>query len=155
MGNAGQDSAVTAEPSCPFCTIVQRNDPDAREVYRDDQVVAFFPTEPAVLGHTMIVPRAHVPLIWELRDDDAEHIGLLISRMSRVIVETIGAEGLNVIQSNGEVATQSVNHVHVHLVPRWKDDAIGRIWPPETHYSEHAKDETWDALRDACRRLRP
>ncbi|MFC3480185.1 MULTISPECIES: HIT family protein [Kocuria] len=154
MGNAGQDSSVTADPDCPFCTIVQRNDPDVREVYRDDQVVAFFPTDPAVLGHTLIVPRAHVPFVWELHDEDAEHIGLLTSRMSRVIVETTGAEGLNVIQSNGHVATQSVNHVHVHLVPRWTNDAIGRIWPPETRYSEHAKDETWDALRNACRGLR-
>lgn len=154
MGDAGQDSSVIADPDCPFCAIVQRDDPDVREVYRDDQVVAFFPTEPAVLGHILIVPRTHVPFIWELRDEDAEHIGLLISRMSRVIVETIGAKGLNVIQSNGEVATQSVNHVHVHLVPRWTNDAIGRIWPPETHYSEHAKDEAWDALRGACRELR-
>lgn len=145
---------MIAEPSCPFCAIVQRDDPEVREVYRDDQVVAFFPTEPAVLGHTLIVPRTHVPVIWELRDEDAEHIGLLISRMSRVIVKTIGAEGLNVIQSNGEVATQSVHHVHVHLVPRWTNDAIGRIWPPETNYSEYAKDETWDVLRDACRGLR-
>ena len=145
---------MTADPDCPFCTIVQRNDPDVREVYRDDQVVAFFPTDPAVLGHTLIVPRAHVPFVWELHDEDAEHIGLLTSRMSRVIVETTGAEGLNVIQSNGHVATQSVNHVHVHLVPRWTNDAIGRIWPPETRYSEHAKDETWDALRNACRGLR-
>lgn len=145
---------MIADPSCPFCAIVQRDDPEVREVYRDDQVVAFFPTEPAVLGHTLIVPRTHVPVIWELRDEDAEHIGLLISRMSRVIVKTIGAEGLNVIQSNGEVATQSVHHVHVHLVPRWTNDAIGRIWPPETNYSEYAKDETWDVLRDACRGLR-
>ncbi|MGV2856446.1 HIT family protein [Glutamicibacter sp. AGC13] len=145
---------MIADPSCPFCAIVQRDDPEVREVYRDDQVVAFFPTEPAVLGHTLIVPRTHVPVIWELHDEDAEHIGLLISRMSRVIVKTIGAEGLNVIQSNGEVATQSVHHVHVHLVPRWTNDAIGRIWPPETNYSEYAKDETWDVLRDACRGLR-
>ena len=134
--------------------IVQQNDPDVREVYRDDQVVAFFPTEPAVLGHTLLIPRTHVPFIWELCGEDAEHIGLLISRMSRVIVETIGAEGLNVIQSNGEVATQTVNHLHVHLVPRWTNDSIGRIWPPETHYSERAKDKTWDALRGACRGLR-
>lgn len=44
---------------CPFCEIIQREDPDAREVYRDEHVVAFFPTEPAVLGHTMVVPRKH------------------------------------------------------------------------------------------------
>lgn len=154
MGIAGQDSSVTADPDCPFCAIVERDDPDVREVYRDDQVVAFFPTEPAILGHTLIVPRTHVPLIWELDDEHAEHIGLLVSRMSRVIVNTLGSEGLSVIQSNGEVATQSVNHVHVHLVPRWKDDAIGRIWPPETNYSENDKDNAWDELRDACRELR-
>lgn len=133
--------------------IVQRDDPDVREVYRDDKVVAFFPTEPAVLGHTLVVPRRHVPVIWQLHDDEAEHLGLLIAHMSQVIVETVRAEGLNVIQSNGEVATQSVDHVHIHLVPRWSGDPIGRIWPPETNYSERAKDETWDELRDACREI--
>lgn len=142
-------------PNCPFCVIVTENDPDARVVYRDDQAVAFFPTEPAVLGHIMIVPHIHMEYIWELRDEDAEHIGLLISRLSRVIMEVLGAQGLNVIQSNGKVATQSVPHVHVHLVPRWRDDSIGRIWPPETNYSELAKDRTWDVLRDACMELQP
>ena len=139
--------------SCPFCAIVERDDPDVREVYRDEEAVAFFPTEPAVLGHTLVIPRRHVPVVWELSEDEAQHLGLLISRMSRVIVETVNAEGLNVIQSNGETATQSVPHVHFHLVPRWADDSIGRIWPPETNYSEHAKDKTWDALRDACEEI--
>lgn len=140
--------------SCPFCAIVERDDPDVREVYRDEEAVAFFPTEPAVLGHTLVIPRRHVPVVWELSEAEAKHLGLLISRMSRVIVETVNAEGLNIIQSNGETATQSVPHVHFHLVPRWSDDSIGRIWPPETNYSERAKDKTWDALRDACGEIR-
>lgn len=140
--------------SCPFCAIVERDDPDVREVYRDEEAVAFFPTEPAVLGHTLVIPRRHVPVVWELSEEEAKHLGLLISRMSRVIVETVNAEGLNIIQSNGETATQSVPHVHFHLVPRWSDDSIGRIWPPETNYSERAKDKTWDALRDACGEIR-
>jgi len=59
---------VSGAEDCPFCEIVQREDPDAREVYRDEHVVAFFPTEPAVLGHTMVVPREHVPDIWSLSD---------------------------------------------------------------------------------------
>ena len=141
---------MTFDSTCPFCLIVQKEDSDTREVYRDGQTVAFFPTEPAVLGHTLIVPRRHVPVIWELRDAEAEHVGRLISRMSRVIVETVEAEGLNVIQSNGNAATQSVDHVHFHLVPRWKGDPLGRIWPPETNYSEVEKNRTWDALREAC-----
>lgn len=62
-------------------------------------------------------------------------------------------EGLNIIQSNGPAASQTVMHLHVHLVPRRTGDAIGRIWPPETQYSEAAKDAAWDALRDECRGL--
>lgn len=153
MVHAGQGSPVIEDSGCPFCMIVQRDDPDAREVYRDDEVVAFFPMEPAVLGHTLLVPRRHVPVIWQLHDNEAEHLGLLIVPMSRVIVETVKAEGLNVIQSNGKVATQSIDHVHVHLVPRWSGDSIGRIWPPETNYSERVKDKAWNELRDACRKI--
>lgn len=133
--------------------IVQQDDLDVREVYRDDKAVAFFPREPAVLGHTLVVPRRHVPVIWQLQDDEAEHVGLLIARMSQVIVETVRAEGLNIVQSNGEVATQTVDHVHIHLVPRWSGDSLGRIWPPETNYSERVKDKTWDELRRACRKI--
>lgn len=153
MVNAGQDSPMVVDSNCPFCTIAQGHDLDVRKIYRDDHAVAFFPTEPAVLGHTLIVPCRHVPVIWELHDDEAEHLGLLISRLSKTIVETVAAEGLSVIQSNGEVATQTVNHVHFHIVPRWANDPIGSIWPPETSYSEHAKDYIWDALRDACKVL--
>lgn len=55
--------------------------------------------------------------------------------------------GLNVIQSNGEAASQTVSHLHVHVVPRWEGDALGRIWPPETNYSDDQKDQTWERLR--------
>ena len=69
------------------------------------------------------------------------------------IREATQPEGLNVIQSNGTVATQTVPHLHVHIVPRWEDDGVGRIWPPETSYSESDKDETWESIRQAVRRL--
>ena len=57
--------------------------------------------------------------------------------------------GLNIIQSNGAEATQTVSHLHDprYLVPRWSDDGMGRIWPDETHWTEQAKD-------DACRKVR-
>ncbi len=59
--------------------------------------------------------------------------------------------GINIIQSNGAAATQSVMHLHVHVVPRWHNDQLGRIWPPETQYSEGAKDQAWEALRHEFR----
>ncbi|AQP46107.1 HIT family protein [Tessaracoccus flavus] len=140
---------------CPFCEIVLRDDPDAREVYRDEYVVAFFPTEPAVLGHTMVVPRKHVADIWKLDEETAGHLARATVRLAGAIREALHPEGLNVIQSNGEAATQTVFHLHVHLVPRWDGDAMGPIWPEGTDYSEAGKDDTLVRVREACRSMKP
>lgn len=142
---------LTSRSDCPFCEIVQRDNPDAREVYRDAHVVAFFPTEPAVLGHTMLVPREHVTGIWSLDEETAAHLARATVRLAGAVREAMQSEGLNVIQSNGEAATQTISHLHVHLVPRWEGDAMGSIWPEESGYSESAKDATLERLRTACR----
>jgi histidine triad (HIT) family protein len=141
----------TSDPDCPFCEIVQREDPDVREVYRDGHVVAFFPTEPATLGHTLLVPREHIPDVWSLDEDLAAELGRAVVRLSAAVRRAVAPEGLNVIQSNGEAATQTVMHLHVHLVPRWQGDGIGRIWPADTDYTEDQKDEAWERLRAECR----
>lgn len=135
---------------CPFCGIVERDDPDVREVWRDERAVAFFPTEPAVLGHTLLIPRFHVPDIWQLPDELAAHLGKVGVRLAAAIRKAVAPEGLNVIQSNGIAATQTVGHFHIHFVPRWTTDAFGPIWPSETDYSEGQKDETWERVKAAC-----
>lgn len=112
--------------------------------------MAFFPLEPAALGHTLVIPRSHVPDIWSVDDVTAAHLARVTVRLANVMRRALRPAGLNIIQSNGEAATQTVFHLHVHLVPRWPDDAIGRIWPPETNYSESEKDAAWEALRVAC-----
>lgn len=141
----------TNDPDCPFCEIVQRDDPDAREVYRDEHVVAFFPLEPATLGHTLVIPQQHLVDIWALDEATAGYLAKVTLRVADAVRRVMEPQGLNIIQSNGEAATQTVPHVHVHVVPRWQDDAVGRIWPPETNYSEDQKDETWERLRNDLR----
>lgn len=143
----------TSAPDCPFCDIVQCDDPDAREVFRNDHVVAFFPTEPATLGHTMIIPRRHIPDIWALDEATASQLALATLHVSNAVKEALTPDGLNIIQSNGEAATQTVLHLHVHVVPRWQGDVVGRIWPPETNYTEKQKNDAWDRLREACGRI--
>jgi histidine triad (HIT) family protein len=137
------------EESCPFCEIVVRDDPDARVVYRDPHTVAFFPINPATLGHTLVVPRRHAQDIWSLSEDEAAHLSRTSIRIARAIKASINPEGLNLIQSNGAAATQTVLHFHIHLVPRWSHDRIGQIWPPTTYFSESEKDEAWAQLREA------
>ncbi len=141
----------TSDPDCPFCSIIHRDDPDAREIYRDETVVAFFPDKPATLGHVLVVPRDHIPDIWQLDDATGSRLAVVTIRLASVMRNALAPEGLNVIQSNGAAATQTVFHLHVHLVPRWQGDALGRIWPPETYYSEAAKDIAWDRLREHVR----
>ncbi|MBO1902931.1 MAG: HIT domain-containing protein [Dermatophilaceae bacterium] len=142
----------TNDPDCPFCEIVQRDDPDAREVYRDQHVVAFFPHNPATLGHTLVIPRIHVPDIWTLDRSTAEQLADATTRLAAAVKRAVNPDGLNVIQSNGSAASQTVFHLHIHLVPRWEGDPIGHIWPPESNYSEKEKDDAWEALRVECRK---
>lgn len=144
---------VTDSHECAFCEIVARDDPDAREIYRDEHVVAFFPTEPATLGHTLVIPRQHVPDIWSLDVGTAAHIARAVVGLSAAVRRALEPDGLNIIQSNGEAAAQTIFHLHVHIVPRWIGDPIGRIWPPESDYSTAEKDETWMQLRAECRAL--
>lgn|GEM_PF-78610 len=140
---------MTNEVECPFCKIVAGDDPNAREVYRDEHVVAFFPTEPAVLGHVLLVPKRHVQDIWGLEAGEGAQLSAAVLRLSAAVRSALLPEGLNVIQSNGKAATQTVPHLHVHLVPRHTGDALGPIWPAETNYSETQKDDTLRRVRAA------
>nr|DAN15568.1 MAG TPA: hypothetical protein [Caudoviricetes sp.] len=131
-------------PSCPFCAIIM-GEGRAREVYRDDHAVAFFPLQPASLGHTLVVPRRHIPDIWALPEQTAAHLSRAVLRVAAALRAAVTPDGLNIIQSSGAAATQTVPHLHVHLVPRWAADAMGPIWPakPPSH-----PPQVLDDLRD-------
>lgn len=132
---------------CPFCEIVEGDDPLVREVARNDSVVVFFPTEPAVLGHCMVVPRRHVERFSDLAAEEVKEVMLAAQSMTRGVREAFEPEGINIIQSNGEAASQSVPHIHVHILPRWKGDVVGEIWPPESDYSDSEIDQSLVKLR--------
>jgi diadenosine tetraphosphate (Ap4A) HIT family hydrolase len=125
---AGRGPVVTAE-LCPFCRISNGDDPTARIVYEDADTVAFFPTRPATRGHTLVVPRRHVEDVMGLTAADAEAVTRTVLVIARGIRNTLHPNGLNIIQSNGAAATQTVDHVHVHVVPRWRGDRLRLRWP--------------------------
>lgn len=139
--------AANDQPDCPFCRIVRQQDPNVREVYRDEHMVAFFPTEPAALGHTLVIPRSHIPDVWTLDEATATGLAGATLRVSHGVRAAFGPDGLNVIQSNGSAASQTVSHLHVHVLPRWQGDQIGDIWP-ETHYAEKEINNALERLRD-------
>ena len=132
--------------SCPFCAIIMGEGP-ARVVYRDDYAVAFFPLRPATFGHTLVVPRRHIPDIWGLPEADAARLSRAALRVAAALRAAVAPAGLNIIQSSGAAATQTVPHLHVHLVPRWAADAMGPIWPARPpSYPPQALDNLRDEL---------
>lgn len=104
---------------CLFCAIVA-GDIASRQIYADDNAVAFLDIGPWQRGHTLVIPRRHVVSLVE----DPSVWGDLQAAIENVVprlIDTLGAAGLNVLSSAGAAAGQEVFHVHVHLVPRYED----------------------------------
>ena len=108
---------------CVFCRIVSDRAP-AHRLYEDDDTVAFMDINPATDGHCLVIPRRHAADVWELPEDDGLAVWRTVSRLAHAIRGTLRPDGLNLLQSNGRAALQTVFHFHVHLIPRWKGDGI-------------------------------
>ena len=116
------------EPGCPFCAAAAGASTTS-VVYKAADVLALIPLHPAALGHMLVIPRRHIPDLWELDPASAVVLTGAVLRLGHAIRRGLGPDGLNVITSAGPAAGQSVRHLHVHLVPRWEGDAFGELWP--------------------------
>jgi ATP adenylyltransferase len=120
-------------------------------IYQARGVTAFFPENPATLGHTLVVPNEHRETIWELDQGKARNLAGEVLRVAHAARDALRPEGLNIIQSNGEVASQTVAHVHVHVLPRWAGDAVGDLWPASPTWAPEELDGAVDALAKGLR----
>ncbi len=112
---------------CTFCSILVGELPSWR-IYEDELAVAFLDIAQVTPGHTLVVPRDHAGDIWSLSEDDAAGVMRAVHRVAKLLRARLSPLGLNVAQANGEAAWQEVPHYHVHLVPRYGDDALAPPW---------------------------
>ena len=116
--------------NCIFCKIIAGEIPSSR-IYEDDICIATLDINPAAPGHTLIIPKEHHQ---DLTDDvDEKLLGHLFKTAAIIGArqkERLKAEGFNVIQNNGEVAGQSVHHLHIHVIPRFANDGVLPLWKP-------------------------
>jgi histidine triad (HIT) family protein len=117
------------EPDCIFCKIVAGELP-ATVVDEDEQTIAFMDINPATRGHALVVPRAHVADLLEVESAQLAAVSLAAQRLARRVKERLGADGVNVINSCGAVAWQTVFHFHLHVIPRYQDDPLRLPWQP-------------------------
>src|SRR5918995_6118724 len=120
-----------ADSDCLFCKIVAGAIP-SRRIYEDDHAVAFLDIGPWHRGHSLVVPRRHVPDLVTGSPALAE-IAPAIDAVARLLVRRLAADGVNVLSSTGAVAGQEVFHLHVHVVPRYADEpGISMLVNPDT-----------------------
>ncbi len=132
---AGGRGIVRRPVGCVFCEIVAAADPDVL-VAADDHVAAFLDHRPLFPGHLLVVPRQHVVTLDELPADLLVPLFGLVQRCVVAVREVLDAQGAFV--ANNNVVSQSVPHLHVHVVPRRRGDGLRGFFWPRTGYDDAA-----------------
>ena len=132
---------------CIFCDIVA-GELDAETVFEDETTLAFLDIRPVFPGHTLLIPKAHVPTLGDLPDDAIQPLFANARMLSRAVPIALEAEGTFVALNN--VVSQSVPHLHVHIVPRRRKDGLrGFFWPRNSYDSSEHVERVASALRTA------
>lgn len=112
---------------CVFCGIRDGTVPSVR-VYEDERTIAFMDINPINDGHMLVVPKKHSATIFEIEEEDLLAVALTVRKMANAVRKALRPDGLNLMQANGAAAGQTVEHFHVHVIPRWMADGKGFDW---------------------------
>jgi histidine triad (HIT) family protein len=118
-----------ADPDCIFCKIVAGVLP-ATIVDEDERTIAFMDIAPATRGHALVIPRAHSSDLLSVEQADLSAVAVACKRLAARAKERLGADGVNLLNSCGRAAWQTVFHFHVHVIPRYEDDPLRLPWTP-------------------------
>ena len=135
--------------TCVFCAIAS-GEVRAHVVLDEPDVLGFLDARPLFKGHVLLVPRTHVGTLVDIDPDALTVVMKAAQRVAAALVSALGAQGSFVAMNN--VVSQSVPHLHVHVVPRRRKDGLrGFFWPRQKYESDDAMHETADAIRVALR----
>jgi histidine triad (HIT) family protein len=129
---------MTADRDCLFCKIVAGDLP-ATVVDQDDRTITFMDINPATKGHALVIPRDHASDLIEVPEEDLAACMAAAQRLAKKARARLGADGVNLLNSCGPAAWQTVFHFHVHVVPRYADDPLELPWTPKPGDEEEIK----------------
>ena len=113
--------------NCIFCKIIKGEIPSVT-IYENDEFKVILDRFPSNEGHVLIIPKNHCANIFEADPDMAGRLFTLAVKVAKIMKNTLGFENMNIVQNNGPVAGQTVNHLHVHLIPRYEGDSVNVTW---------------------------
>jgi histidine triad (HIT) family protein len=126
--------------NCIFCKIANGEIP-SRTIYENDLFRVILDNGPATDGHALVLPKDHYANLFEIPADTAAEAMKTAQRVAAMLKEKLHADGLNLVQNNGETAGQTVHHFHMHIIPRYKGDGQNILWKPG-----HPSDQELDAV---------
>ena len=114
---------------CIFCKIIAGEIPSAT-IYENDEFKVILDRFPSGEGHALILPKNHVPNVFEIDPAQAGRAYALAAKLARAMKEVLGFTDMNILQNNGPIAGQTVFHFHIHLITRREGDGINVTWTP-------------------------
>lgn len=133
---------MTPVAGCLFCSIVAGEAP-AHRVLDTPDVIGFLDVRPVFKGHVLLVTRQHIDTLTELPDALVASLFTTTRRVAAAVRDALGAQGTSVAMNN--TVSQSVPHLHVHVVPRTKGDGLRGFFWPRTRYADDAEAESYVA----------
>ena len=118
--------------NCIFCKIVAKEIP-ATVVYEDDEVLAFMDIGPIIKGHALVIPKNHYDPITQTPDEIIAKLHITAKKIAAAQMNAFEADGVNILQNNGKAAGQEVEHIHVHVIPRFDGDGHHWNWNPKRY----------------------
>ena len=120
---------------CIFCKIV-RGELPCYKIYEDNETLAFLDRNPVNPGHTLLIPKKHSETILDTNDETLKKLITTTKKISKAIFESMKLEGFNIGINQFKIAGQVVPHLHIHIMPRHKNDGI-KLWPSREYESEN------------------
>jgi histidine triad (HIT) family protein len=120
---------MTADPDCIFCKIVAGELPGVI-IDEDERTIAFMDISPATRGHALVIPRNHAANVLEIEPEELAATIKAAQRLAARITDRLGADGVNLLNSCGSAAWQTVFHFHIHVIPRYQGDPLRLPWVP-------------------------
>jgi histidine triad (HIT) family protein len=118
-----------SDPDCIFCKILAGDLP-AAIIDEDERTASFMDIAPATRGHALVIPRTHTADLLSVEPEDLRAVAAACRRLASRAQERLKADGVNLINSCGAAAWQTVFHFHVHVIPRYEGDPLRLPWVP-------------------------
>ncbi|MCS6789026.1 MAG: HIT family protein [Patescibacteria group bacterium] len=132
--------------NCIFCKIIKK-ELESKIIYEDQNVISFLDINPHTIAHTVVIPKKHYSTILDLSNDDILQLFSGLQKVVDLIKKTINPDGFNIGINHGRVAGQVIDHLHIHVLPRFFNDGGGSIHSIIFNKPKESLDEIYEKIK--------